>query len=48
MSGRIVKAVIAAEFQPGWHSIQLGNLFTGIYFVRMRVWEFEAASASWS
>jgi hypothetical protein len=42
ISGRIVQAPAPAEYQPGWHSVQLGELRPGIYFVRMQAGEFEA------
>lgn len=42
ISGRLLKSIGPSAFLPGWHAVQLGELSPGIYFVRMRVGEFEA------
>jgi hypothetical protein len=43
ISGRPIREAGSAEYMPGWHTMQLGEFHPGIYFVRMRAWEFEAA-----
>jgi hypothetical protein len=42
ISGRLVREIAASEYQPGWHTAQLGDLRPGIYFVQMRTGVFEA------
>jgi hypothetical protein len=42
ISGRLVQDIAAAEYQPGWHEIQLSELSPGVFFVRMTAGEFEA------
>lgn len=41
ISGRPIQEAGSAEYQPGWHTMQLGEFRPGIYFVRMRAGEFE-------
>ena len=43
VSGRMVQRIAPEEYQPGWHSVRLGEFKPGIYFVRMRAGESEAA-----
>jgi hypothetical protein len=43
ISGRLVRTVGATGFEPGWHSIRLEAMDPGVYFVRMRAGDFEAA-----
>jgi hypothetical protein len=43
VTGRLVLSAGPSEYQPGWHSVQLGELRPGVYFVRARTGEFEAA-----
>jgi hypothetical protein len=42
ISGRAIQEAGSVEYQPGWHTMQLGEFRPGIYFVRMRAGEFEA------
>jgi hypothetical protein len=42
ISGRLVQSLDPAEYQPGWHTVQLDELRPGIYFVRMRAGELAA------
>lgn len=43
ISGRVVRAIPAAEYQPGRHTVPLGELGTGVYFVRVSAGGLEAA-----
>jgi hypothetical protein len=43
ISGRLVHEITPAEYEPGWHEIQLEVLRPGIYFIRMRAGEFAAS-----
>lgn len=43
ISGRVVRETAPVDYQPGWHSVQLGDLGTGVYFVRVRAGSFEAS-----
>ncbi|MDM7993377.1 MAG: T9SS type A sorting domain-containing protein [Candidatus Fermentibacter sp.] len=42
ITGRMVESTSLSEFQPGWHTVLLGEFLPGIYFVRMQAEEFEA------
>jgi hypothetical protein len=41
IAGRMVRSIAPSENQAGWHSIQLGELSPGVYFVRLRVGDSE-------
>lgn len=43
ISGRLVQRIAPEEYQPGWHTVQLGELGPGVYFVRMTAGESSAA-----
>lgn len=42
LAGRPVWESMPADYQPGWHSVPLGDHPPGVYFVRVRAGEFEA------
>jgi hypothetical protein len=42
ISGKLVQSPGSVEYQPGWHTVQLGELSPGIYFVRIRAGGFGA------
>ena len=42
ISGRLVQDAGPSEYEPGCHTIQLGGLHPGVYFVRMQAGEFTA------
>jgi hypothetical protein len=42
ISGRMVQSTGPDQYLPGLHSVQLGGLRPGIYFVRMQAGEYEA------
>ncbi len=41
ISGRRVRENASAEYQPGWHTVQLDTLRPGIYFIRIQAEEFQ-------
>jgi hypothetical protein len=42
LTGRLVEGAGPADYQPGWHTVGLGEFAPGIYFVRMQAGEFAA------
>jgi hypothetical protein len=42
IAGRLVQGIAPAEYEPGWHDIQLGVSCPGIYLIRMWAGEFQA------
>jgi hypothetical protein len=43
VAGRLVQAPSPVQYQPGWHTVALGELRAGVYYVRVRAGEHEAA-----
>ncbi len=43
ISGRMLPLSAPEEYQPGWHSVELGDLCPGIYFVKVRAEDYQAA-----
>jgi hypothetical protein len=41
IAGRLVRTVAGSEYPPGWHTVGLGELPPGVYFVRL-TGDFEA------
>jgi hypothetical protein len=42
VSGRVVERACLGEFGAGWHTVQLGDLSPGIYFVRITAGDLQA------
>ncbi|HRY62076.1 MAG TPA: T9SS type A sorting domain-containing protein, partial [Candidatus Fermentibacter sp.] len=43
ISGRLVHLSAPEGYQPGWHSVEFGDLCPGIYFVKVRAEDYQAA-----